>query len=238
MADNNVSPGWYPAPENPSQERWWDGNAWTENTRPSSGQAPVSPNQYPTQQSWTQQAQNTPEKSKLPLILGIVGGAIALIIIVVAVFAAIGAASNNSDKDPAGAPTSSSAPSESTAPSEEPSAPSEQPSATNDRDTDPNSISLLEQDYIDQSQQYATSIAYTGLTPEAALDYGYAACEQFDNGIATKEDFIRYIASSIEDGPQASTEANLKGFMFAYGVRSFCPENTATVESWVSEGTS
>jgi hypothetical protein len=34
MSDSaNVSPGWYKRPQNPSQERYWDGSAWTSNVR-------------------------------------------------------------------------------------------------------------------------------------------------------------------------------------------------------------
>jgi Protein of unknown function (DUF2510) len=32
-ADGTVEPGWYPDPLNPAGQRWWDGDAWTEETR-------------------------------------------------------------------------------------------------------------------------------------------------------------------------------------------------------------
>ncbi|MFF2652336.1 DUF2510 domain-containing protein [Streptomyces sp. NPDC058045] len=42
-------PGWYPEPHTPTGERWWDGNAWTEqrrasgSTEPAGGAAPQAP---------------------------------------------------------------------------------------------------------------------------------------------------------------------------------------------------
>lgn len=38
-------PGWHPDPANPAIERWWDGNAWTSNTRPRSLLTPQTANQ-------------------------------------------------------------------------------------------------------------------------------------------------------------------------------------------------
>lgn len=29
-----IDPGWYPDPKGQPQERYWDGHAWTEQTRP------------------------------------------------------------------------------------------------------------------------------------------------------------------------------------------------------------
>ncbi len=39
----NAAPGWYPNPENPAQQRYWDGTAWTEHIAPlnPSGVAPA-----------------------------------------------------------------------------------------------------------------------------------------------------------------------------------------------------
>lgn len=36
-----VAPNWYPDPENPTQQRFWDGAAWTQHIRPAVG--PVVP---------------------------------------------------------------------------------------------------------------------------------------------------------------------------------------------------
>lgn len=35
--------GWYPNPENPRTERWWDGNNWTDHTRNASVPNPPPP---------------------------------------------------------------------------------------------------------------------------------------------------------------------------------------------------
>lgn len=35
--------GWYPNPENPATERWWDGTAWSDQTRPAGGALPPPP---------------------------------------------------------------------------------------------------------------------------------------------------------------------------------------------------
>lgn len=40
----SVEPGWYPDPFDPSQDRWWNGQAWTENTQA----GPQSPDPYAT----------------------------------------------------------------------------------------------------------------------------------------------------------------------------------------------
>ncbi|MGI8460387.1 MAG: AIM24 family protein [Solirubrobacterales bacterium] len=36
---SNPAPDWYPNPDDPTQLRYWDGNAWTENRHPASGAA-------------------------------------------------------------------------------------------------------------------------------------------------------------------------------------------------------
>jgi len=41
---NNPAAGWYPDPQNPMQQRLWDGATWTDQTRPSlPGQVPGMP---------------------------------------------------------------------------------------------------------------------------------------------------------------------------------------------------
>lgn len=39
---SNTPAGWYPDPENPGQQRYWDGTAWTQNFAPTAG-APSQP---------------------------------------------------------------------------------------------------------------------------------------------------------------------------------------------------
>lgn len=46
MAD--APKGWYPNPEDPLTERWWDGYRWTDATRPASPPAPPPPPPTPT----------------------------------------------------------------------------------------------------------------------------------------------------------------------------------------------
>jgi len=52
MSDTPAA-GWYPDPEDATQQRYWDGTQWTEHRAPlSGGQAPVS-GQAPGQQDWS-----------------------------------------------------------------------------------------------------------------------------------------------------------------------------------------
>jgi hypothetical protein len=39
----NPPAGWYPNPENPSEQRYWDGTQWTEHTAPAAGSAEPPP---------------------------------------------------------------------------------------------------------------------------------------------------------------------------------------------------
>ena len=41
MSDQSTPAGWYPDPQNPGQQRYWDGNAWSEATQPLGGGAPA-----------------------------------------------------------------------------------------------------------------------------------------------------------------------------------------------------
>lgn len=40
---SNPIPGWYPDPQSPTSQRYWDGTAWTDQTRPVMPSAPVPP---------------------------------------------------------------------------------------------------------------------------------------------------------------------------------------------------
>jgi hypothetical protein len=50
--------GWYPDPEVPGQQRYWDGSGWTEHRAPGSGQ-------------WATAAQQTPGDAVAALVCGI-----------------------------------------------------------------------------------------------------------------------------------------------------------------------
>ena len=41
MSGQSTPAGWYPDPQNPAQQRYWDGSAWSESTAPAVGSAPV-----------------------------------------------------------------------------------------------------------------------------------------------------------------------------------------------------
>jgi hypothetical protein len=44
MAEPGIPPGWYQDPNDPYNQRYWDGNRWTENRAPAAGHAgPGSP---------------------------------------------------------------------------------------------------------------------------------------------------------------------------------------------------
>jgi hypothetical protein len=51
----NIPAGWYPDPENASQSRWWDGNAWSDHRS-----APVPTNPYSTQLADLKAPEGTP----------------------------------------------------------------------------------------------------------------------------------------------------------------------------------
>lgn len=73
--------GWYPSPDNPHLQRWWDGAAWTEYT--------LAPNQvsyYAPQPRLPE-----PQRSNMPLILGVIGGTVLLLMIVLIAAVALGA---------------------------------------------------------------------------------------------------------------------------------------------------
>lgn len=41
MSGQSTPAGWYPDPQTPGQQRYWDGNAWSEATQPLGGAAPA-----------------------------------------------------------------------------------------------------------------------------------------------------------------------------------------------------
>ena len=41
MADANIPEGWYPDPSKDGQHRYWDGQGWTHNTKPSVNDVPT-----------------------------------------------------------------------------------------------------------------------------------------------------------------------------------------------------
>lgn len=43
MADGLPDPGFYEDPQDPQQERWWNGRIWVGQTRPATGRPPLSP---------------------------------------------------------------------------------------------------------------------------------------------------------------------------------------------------
>ena len=52
--------GWYPDPQAEGQQRYWDGNAWTEHQAPLvQPQQPTQPTQ-PTEPAWTAPTQGAP----------------------------------------------------------------------------------------------------------------------------------------------------------------------------------
>lgn len=77
--------GWYDDPEQPGQQRYWDGNAWTEQRAPGAATAPPAPPMAPPVAA-------PPKKSNkaLWIILGVIGGVVLLIFIAIAAIAFLG----------------------------------------------------------------------------------------------------------------------------------------------------
>ena len=233
MTDNNVPAGWYDQPEDPTSQRWWDGQAWTEHTQPkqTAPVAPVQPeapqynpvNQNATPTAWTNNpaVAVAPVKSKLPLIL-IIGGGVLLFLVaaVIGLFLIIGAIGSAATPDVA--PTSSSQ-----APNDEPSEEAPAP-PTDDEDSDTGALNATEQSYVDLVSSYIEDL---GLAPQSDSDivaYGYGVCSEIESGM-TKDDFYDLVDNSATTDEQA----NAIGFMFGAGVASFCPEYNDTVRGWV-----
>jgi hypothetical protein len=49
-------PGWYPDPDRPGAQRWWDGNAWTEHRGPTAGATGAAPALGPESRNWAMAA--------------------------------------------------------------------------------------------------------------------------------------------------------------------------------------
>ncbi|MFG3256558.1 DUF2510 domain-containing protein [Streptomyces sp. NPDC048172] len=118
-------PGWYTdpgqIPDHPPQERWWDGNAWTEHRRPA-GFPPVPP--------------PPPGRAgRGPLIAGLVGAVVLVAALAVGAVLLLGADDDESGPDEAGPEPGASAPKDpeekepapEAPPSEEPELPTEPP---------------------------------------------------------------------------------------------------------------
>lgn len=77
--------GWYDDPEQPGQQRYWDGNAWTEQRAPGAATAPPAPPMAPPVAA-------PPKKGNkaLWIILGILGGFFLLVLIAIAAVTFLG----------------------------------------------------------------------------------------------------------------------------------------------------
>ena len=51
-----IAAGWYPDPSDPTKQRWWDGNQWTEHQQPAPGAVPPPPPIYGQQPGYGQPA--------------------------------------------------------------------------------------------------------------------------------------------------------------------------------------
>jgi hypothetical protein len=60
----NIPAGWYPDPDDPAQQRWWDGVQWTENRAPAAGaSAPGAEQPWSSGQGASDQGYWAPEQS-------------------------------------------------------------------------------------------------------------------------------------------------------------------------------
>ncbi len=95
---SNVAAGWYPSPEDPTQNRFWDGGRWTEHVAPIAVPEPVtaaapqfSPPPAPGAAAFSAPAPGAPKPPASSKRKWLIGGAIAAGVIVVgSVGAAIG----------------------------------------------------------------------------------------------------------------------------------------------------
>lgn len=98
-------PNWYPDPEVPGQQRYWDGAQWTEHRAPASQPAP------------TQSAAVPSKKSRVPLWVPIVAACAVLLLFVFMIIATIGYANRGQRADEAAQASSPSSEAESNSPS-------------------------------------------------------------------------------------------------------------------------
>jgi hypothetical protein len=59
-ATSSIPAGWYPNPENPAQQRWWDGAQWTEHVSPPAGGSPQPAAAYASQPAAAYASQAAP----------------------------------------------------------------------------------------------------------------------------------------------------------------------------------
>ena len=89
-APGGTPPGWYPDPHNPAQQRYWDGQAWTENVA-----ALAAPPPPPVQQATYVPA--PPPKSSKGCIIALVIVGVLLVLGVVTFFVAVNVIGNKAD---------------------------------------------------------------------------------------------------------------------------------------------
>jgi hypothetical protein len=86
--------GWYDDPEQPGQQRWWDGNAWTEQRAPGTAApaAPTPPPAAPMPPPMAPPVAAPAKKSNkvLWIVLGVLGGLVLLVIIGIAAITFLG----------------------------------------------------------------------------------------------------------------------------------------------------
>lgn len=93
MAVNKA--GWYPNPDGSANQRKWDGNAWTAETR----EYPA-PNTVPMQEPQIERVSNKGIKSALKSRAFLVSSVVALVIILIAVVSAVGNNSSSATSKP------------------------------------------------------------------------------------------------------------------------------------------
>lgn len=85
-APGGTPPGWYPDPQTPGQQRYWDGQAWTENVAPL---APAAPPAAPVTTVEQQYVPAPPPKSNKGCIIALVVLGVILLLGVVGFFVAV-----------------------------------------------------------------------------------------------------------------------------------------------------
>ena len=92
MTTGGTPPGWYPDPHNGTQQRYWDGAAWTQNVAPLT---PTTPPPQPSQQP--QYVPSPPPKNNRGCIIALVVVAVLLVLGVAGFFAAVYVIGNEAD---------------------------------------------------------------------------------------------------------------------------------------------